>query len=93
MKSNPERPGGSLTSKPTWSNTSGCATTSAFFIFDGVSRSRLLRGLREGTPMEEVEATTGTMVQVFLLARDVPADSWSGSGLEDHSQKTEVLPC
>ena len=24
--------------------------------------------------------TTGTMVQVFLLAGDVPADSWSGSG-------------
>ncbi|MCE5301549.1 MAG: DUF2294 domain-containing protein [Planctomycetaceae bacterium] len=24
--------------------------------------------------------TTGTMVQVFLLAHSVPADSWSGSG-------------
>ncbi len=24
--------------------------------------------------------TTGTMVQVFLLAKGVPADSWSGSG-------------
>jgi uncharacterized protein YbcI len=23
--------------------------------------------------------TTGTMVQVFLLARDIPADTWSGS--------------
>ena len=24
--------------------------------------------------------TTGTMVQVFLLAQDVPTDSWSGNG-------------
>jgi hypothetical protein len=26
--------------------------------------------------------TTGTMVSVFLLPRNVPADSWSGSGSE-----------
>jgi hypothetical protein len=32
MKSNPDRPGGSLESKPTWSNTCGCSTTSAFFF-------------------------------------------------------------
>ena len=37
--------------------------------------------------------TTGTMVQVFLLARGVPADSWSGNGLGKPLQKTEVLPC
>jgi uncharacterized protein YbcI len=37
--------------------------------------------------------STGTMVQVFLLARDVPAGSWSGDGLGEPSQKTEVLPC
>jgi len=37
--------------------------------------------------------TTGTMVQVFLLARGVPAGSWSGNGLDDRSQETEVLPC
>ena len=37
--------------------------------------------------------TTGTMVQVFLLARGVPASSWSGNGLGERSQKTEVLPC
>jgi uncharacterized protein YbcI len=57
--------------------------------------------VREATT--EVETTTGTvvqvfktgtMVQVFLLARGVPADSWSGSGGSgDQSQKTEVLPC
>jgi uncharacterized protein YbcI len=29
--------------------------------------------------------TTGTMVQVFLLAGDVPADSWSGSGPDEAS--------
>jgi uncharacterized protein YbcI len=37
--------------------------------------------------------TTGTMVQVFLLAHGVPADSWSGNGLGEPSQKKEVLPC
>jgi uncharacterized protein YbcI len=31
MKGNPAVPGGSLKSKPTWSNTSGCSTTSVFF--------------------------------------------------------------
>ncbi len=31
MKGNPARPGGSLTSKPTWQGTSGCPATSAFF--------------------------------------------------------------
>ena len=31
MESNPAVPGGSLTSKPTWSNTFGCFATSAFF--------------------------------------------------------------
>ncbi len=37
--------------------------------------------------------STGTMVQVFLLVRDVPAGSWSGEGSGEQSQKTEVLPC
>ncbi len=30
MKGSPASPGGSLASKPTWSDTSGCSTTSAF---------------------------------------------------------------
>jgi uncharacterized protein YbcI len=29
--------------------------------------------------------TTGTVVQVFLLAGDVPSETWSGSGSPDHS--------
>jgi uncharacterized protein YbcI len=37
--------------------------------------------------------TTGTMVQVFLLAQGVPADSWSGNGSGEQSQKKDVLPC
>jgi uncharacterized protein YbcI len=37
--------------------------------------------------------TTGTMVQVFLLARGVPADSWSGNGSGDQSREMDVLPC
>jgi len=37
--------------------------------------------------------TTGTVVQVFLLARGVPADSWSGNGRDDESPSKEVLRC
>ncbi len=37
--------------------------------------------------------STGTMVQVFLLAQGVPADSWSGNGSDDRSEKKDVLPC
>lgn len=36
--------------------------------------------------------TSGTMVQVFLLARGVPADSWSGNGSGVASQETATLP-
>ena len=35
MESNPAVPGGSLTSKPTWSNTFGCSATPAFFVLVG----------------------------------------------------------
>ena len=35
MNSNPAVPGGSLTSKPTWSNTCGCSATSAFVVLAG----------------------------------------------------------
>jgi uncharacterized protein YbcI len=34
--------------------------------------------------------TTGAVVQVFLLASDVPADSWSGNELSDQPLKMEV---
>jgi uncharacterized protein YbcI len=39
--------------------------------------------VREATA--EVETATGTMVEVCLLARSVPADSWSGSRPFDQS--------
>jgi hypothetical protein len=35
MQSNPASPGGSLTSKPTWSNACGCSATSAVFVLVG----------------------------------------------------------
>ena len=38
MKGNPALPGGSLTSKPMWSNTSGCSATSAFFVLSESAR-------------------------------------------------------
>jgi hypothetical protein len=34
-----------------------------------------------------------TLVQVFLLASGVAAGTWSGNGLGEPSQKTEVLSC
>jgi uncharacterized protein YbcI len=37
--------------------------------------------------------TTGTKVQVFLLARSVAADSWSGNGSGDRSPEMDVVPC
>ena len=37
--------------------------------------------------------STGTMVQVFLLAQGVPAGSWSGNGSDDRSEKKDVLSC
>ena len=39
MKCNPDLPGGSLKSKPTWSNAQGCSATSAFFVLGDKSRS------------------------------------------------------
>jgi len=50
-----------------------------------------ITGVEVREAIAEVEATTGTvvqvfttgtMVQVFLLARGVPAGSWSGNGLD-----------
>jgi uncharacterized protein YbcI len=53
--------------------------------------------VREATAEAETTAgtvvqvfTTGTMVQVFLLARGVPAGSWSGNGSDESITKTEV---
>ena len=37
--------------------------------------------------------TTGTMVQVFLLAHGVPADDWHGHVPGESIPSTEVLPC
>src|SRR5579871_1746510 len=171
MKGIPAVPGGRLTSKPTWSNRSGCSTTSAFFrlrqhgavasrrdepmdeskatmaeqiaraasaferqrtghapksvtvvlsadtlvitlrgalspaekavaqsptgaaqmqkfhrqLFDNscqVLRQEINRiiGVEVREATAEVETTTGTVVQVFLLDRSVPGETWSGSG-------------
>ena len=43
MKGNPALPGGSLTSKPAWSITSGCSTTPAFFVCVGRRMMTLTR--------------------------------------------------
>lgn len=41
---------------------------------------RRITGVEVREATAEVETATGTMVQVFLLARGVPAGSWSGNG-------------
>ena len=45
MKGNPAGPGGSLASKPTWSNTSGCSATPAFLF--RLQLRRAVAGTRE----------------------------------------------
>jgi len=58
MKGNPAVPGGSLTSKPTCSNTSGCSATPAFFspamARDGRSRQGRTGSLPERSPAPAV---------------------------------------
>ncbi len=48
MKGNPALPGGPLTSKPAWSNTSGCSTTPAFFSLAVAWDSRNYQGRCHG---------------------------------------------
>ena len=64
MKGNSAVPGGPLTSKPTWSNTSGCSATSVFFA--DLSPSLLWRGkAREGAALETnlMDQTNSTKAQ------------------------------
>jgi uncharacterized protein YbcI len=49
----------------------------------GVSEANAEVETKTGTVVHDF--TTGTMVQVFLLAHDIPADTWSGSGTVDQS--------
>ena len=37
--------------------------------------------------------TSGTTVQVFLLAQNVPTETWSGNGRGAPKGRTETLPC
>lgn len=67
MKSNPAIPGVSITSKPTWGNTSGCFPTSAFFeLYSGFMSVRVVHVLLQAnsswligctfrTPLDENE--------------------------------------
>ena len=48
MKNNPALPGGSLKSKPMWSNTFGWSATSAFFVLSDVRPSQLSKGFPMG---------------------------------------------
>jgi len=65
MKGNPAVPGGSLVSKPTWSNTSGCSAASAFFVLGHVRRSQSLRG---GGPMENHDPSVAQQLAQAAIA-------------------------
>jgi uncharacterized protein YbcI len=61
-----------------------------------------ITGIAVGEAAAEIETTTGavvhafttgTMVQVFQLAGRISPETWNRSGLDDQSQKREVLPC
>ena len=68
----PGRPGGSLTSKPTWSNTSGCSTTSAFFPGTGRSDGNRRKSIGDG---QRADRETTTYVK-----SQSPLPSWFFSG-------------
>ncbi len=63
MKSNPAVPGGSSKSKPTWSNTSGCSTTSAFFRGGAVAISTVSRN---GSGPEKAKWFLTPLVEIHL---------------------------
>ena len=59
MKGNPAMPGGWLASKPTWSNTSGCSATSAFFV---LGDARRLQSLWEGNPIGKLDSSAAHQI-------------------------------
>ena len=75
MKSNPALPGGSLTSKPTWSNAFGCSATSAFFVLVG------RRGPDERFFRRKVERHVNNPMAAFWrgVAGDEPAAGGNGA--------------
>jgi uncharacterized membrane protein YeaQ/YmgE (transglycosylase-associated protein family) len=88
MKGNPAMPVGPLTSKPTWSSTSGCLTTSAFFRARRrgetvATRDVLISGLRSMAPVQTmVPGIIGAVVGGFLdsLIQGAPGEPVSPSG-------------
>ena len=65
MESNPFLLGGSLLSKPTWSNTSGYPATSAFFIIGCLGRSQLLRRV---SAMEKLDPSVAQQIAQAAIA-------------------------
>ena len=64
MKSKPAVPGGSLASKPTWTNTLRCLSTSAFFVVRSANRPQ-----STGTnAMHQPNVTTAHVLLVFVTA-------------------------
>ena len=63
MKSTPALPGGSLTSKPTWSNACGCSTTSAFLCC-ALARAAAKLSLRQRCFCDSPRRSYGLLMQV-----------------------------
>src|ERR1035438_6021787 len=70
MKSSPALPGGSLMSKPTWSNTFGCSATSAFFVLGDVKLSSTRRKKRHEKARSNHDAAGRTGGQRLPTASD-----------------------
>jgi hypothetical protein len=70
MKGIPAVPGGRLTSKPTWSNGSGCSTTSAFFC---LCQHGVVAGARRGRRSIVINGlgalANALVLAVFLLTK------------------------
>jgi uncharacterized protein YbcI len=65
MESNPAVLGGSLMSKPTWSNTSGCSATPAFLVLGCVRRYQSLLG---GQAMEKLDPSVAEQIAQAAIA-------------------------
>jgi hypothetical protein len=97
MKGNPAWPGGSLTSRPTWSNTPGCSATSAFFSWLLLHRMVVISGRYR---METSFFTRGISLIAVANAfgMEIPngtssAERWANApGTERELQETDRIP-
>ena len=90
MKSNPALPGGSLTSKPMWSNAFGCSATSAFFVLgdDGNVNCSIVPSERSGVAMNGKELVERGLRRGIALWR---IESEHEGGVCNHNAAIESI--